>query len=203
MEALWTYFLPHYNFVLTELTNKTYGKLLKMEADFGFVQEFDETSRLFRKSLGGGSLLDIGIYPIFAALSTLGMPETITANATFFDNGADSACTMTFNYKNAVQASLTSTLLESTPGEALFYCERGTIKINRDFHGPSTVTLIQGENQQTVDFNYKTNGYDYEISHFNELLRRGKTQSHIMTFSFSRDLMETLDNVREIIGLQY
>ncbi len=203
MEALWTYFLPHYHFVLTKLDNKAYGKLLKIEADFGFVREFNEEARLFRKSLGGGSLLDIGIYPIFAALSTLGVPDRITADATFFDNGADSSCSMLFSYKNNSTALLKSTLLESTPCEAVFYCEQGTIKINSGFHGPSTVTLSDGVNQETIDFNYKTNGYNYEICHFNELLRQGKTESNIMTFNFSRDLITTLDSVREVIGLRY
>ena len=203
MEALWTYFLPHYHFVLTELNNKTYGDLLKIEADFGFVREFNERSRLFRKSLGGGCLLDIGIYPIFAALSTLGMPDTITANATFFDNGTDSSCSMIFNYNNDATALLKSTLLESTPCEAVFYCERGIIKINSGFQSPSTVTLINGANEETMDFNCKTNGYNYEITHFNELLRQEKTESNIMTFNFSRHLIETLDTVREIIGLKY
>ena len=61
--------LPHhYQYVLKELKNKTYGKLLKMEGSFGFFREFNDNSRVFKKSLGGGSLLDIGIYPIFAAL---------------------------------------------------------------------------------------------------------------------------------------
>jgi predicted dehydrogenase len=202
MEGLWTYFLPHYNFVLAELNSKKYGNLLKVEADFGFVKTFDGSSRLFNKSLGGGSLLDIGIYPIFTALSTLGAPDTIAANATFFDNGADSSCSMVFNYKNA-SALLKSTLLEFTPGEAVFYCEQGIIKINSGFHGPTTVTLINDVNEETIDFNCETHGYNYEISHFNELLRQGKTESPIMTYNFSRQLMETLDNVREIIGLKY
>jgi predicted dehydrogenase len=71
MEALWTYFLPHYQYVLKTLESKTYGNILKMEADFGFYREFNGEARFFKKSLGGGSLLDIGIYPIFAALSIL------------------------------------------------------------------------------------------------------------------------------------
>lgn len=202
MEGLWTYFLPHYNYVLAELKNKTFGNVLRVEADFGFVTSFNGSSRLFRKSLGGGSLLDIGIYPIFAALSALGAPNTIQANATFFDNGADSSCSMVFNYNNAT-ALLKSTLLEDTPCEAVFYCEQGIIKINSGFHGPSTITLINGENEKSIDFNCKTHGYNYEISHFNELLRLGKTESHLMTFNFSRQIIKTLDNVREIIGLKY
>lgn len=203
MEALWTYFLPHYQFVLSELSKKNYGELLKIEADFGFIQEFDQGSRLFKKSLGGGSLLDIGIYPIFAALSTLGKADSIDANATFFDNSADSSCTMRFNYPNGATALLKSTFLESTPCEAVFYCERGIIKINSGFQSPSTITLITEGNEQTLDFSCKTNGYNYEIIHFNELLRQGKIESNIMTFDFSHDLIETLDTVRKLIGLQY
>jgi len=202
MEGLWTCFLPHYNFVLSALNSKTYGELLRVEADFGFVEEFNENSRLFNKSLGGGSLLDIGIYPVFAALSTLGVPDTIEANATFFDNGADSSCSMLFNYQNAT-AVLKSTLLESTPGEATFYCEKGTIKISNDFHCPSMVTVVEGANQKHIDFNCETHGYDYEISHFNELLREGKVESNMMTFNFSRHIIETLDRVRDVIALKY
>mgnify|MGYP000952611482 FL=1 len=64
MEALWTYFLPHYRYVLKALEDRIYGDVIKLEADFGFYRAFDNSSRLFNKSLGGGSLLDIGIYPI-------------------------------------------------------------------------------------------------------------------------------------------
>ncbi len=203
MEALWTYFLPHYNYVLNLIKNETYGKILKLEADFGFKQEFDETNRVIKKDLGGGSLLDIGIYPIFAALSTLGNPNEIEAEATFFENEVDSSCSMIFKYKNGVNAHLKSTLLEETPTEAIFHFENGTIKINSRFHEPSTVTIISNGKEETIDFGYTTIGYNYEVIHFNNLLRQGKIQSDIMTFSFSKKLMKTLDKVRQIIGLVY
>lgn len=203
MEALWTYFLPHYQYVLNELENKTYGKILKMEADFGFFRAFDTKSRLFEKSLGGGSLLDIGIYPVFSALSTLGIPDKINANATFFKNDTDSSCSIVFNYKDGAIANLKSTLLEDTPTQAIFYCEKGTIKINSQFHAPSTVTLISDGKEKTIDFDYKTIGYNFEAIHFNNLLREGKTQSDILTFKFSKQLIKTLDDVRSIIKLSY
>lgn len=203
MEALWTYFLPHYQFVLSKLKDKAYGKILKLEADFGFYRAFDDSSRLFNKSLGGGSLLDIGIYPIFAALSTLGNPETIEANATIFDNGADSSCQMHFKYKNGAVAHLKSTLLEDTPTEAIFYCERGTIKINTRFHAPSTVTISADGKEENFKFPNQVNGYKYEAIHFNKLIREEKTESHIMTFNFSKQLIKTLDSVRKLIKLEY
>lgn len=203
MEALWTYFLPHYQYVLKTINNKTYGRVLKMEADFGFFREFDNDSRLFRKSLGGGSLLDIGIYPIFAALSTLGVPQKKEASATFFDNKADSSCDMIFYYDNKVLAKLKSSLLEDLPTEAIFYCEHGTIKINRQFHCPTSVSLIVDDHEEIIDFDYKTIGYNFETIHFNKLLRDGKTESDIMTFEFSKQLIKTLDEVRNLIKLKY
>lgn len=204
MEALWTYFLPHYQHVLKMLKENTYGKLLKMNADFGFHRDFDNESRLFRKSLGGGSLLDIGIYPIFSALTTLGEPKSIEATATFFENGADSSCSMVFHYEDGVEAHLKSTLLEATPTVAEFHCEKGIIKINGQFHAPSTVTLIPNEGEtETLDFNYNTIGYNFETIHFNELIRQGKKESDLMTFEFSKLLIGTLDKVASIIGLEY
>ncbi|WP_100614636.1 Gfo/Idh/MocA family protein [Confluentibacter citreus] len=205
MEALWTYFLPHYQYVLKELENKTYGNILKVESDFGFKKPFDTQDRLFNKAVGGGSLLDIGIYPIFASLSTLGMPNNIEANATFFENGIDSSCHMVFNYGDNVNAYLKSSILEVFPTEAIFYCEKGTIKINREFHCPSTVTLISDGKEETIDFGYDSNifGYKYETMHFNKLLQEGKKESNIMTFDFSRKLIKLLDEVREIINLKY
>ncbi|TDU39841.1 putative dehydrogenase [Gelidibacter sediminis] len=203
MEALWTYFLPHYQFVLNELKSDKYGAIHKLEADFGFQPTIDMESRVFKKSLGGGSLLDIGIYPIFAALSTLGQPVDIEAKATFFDNGADATCDVIFNYNNGVKAFLKSTLLEETPTEAIFYCEHGIIKINTRFHQPSTVTIIHNGKSTTHDFDYKTIGYNYEIEHFNELLRNNQLESPLMTHNFSKTLMFLLDDVRHLLNLRY
>ena len=203
MEALWTYFLPHYQYVLKLLESKTYGNILKIESDFGFQREYNTKTRLFNKAMGGGSLLDIGIYPIFATLSTLGLPKHIDASATFFENGIDSSCTMTFGYQNNVEAHLKSSLLEVLPTEAIFYCEKGVIKINTQFHCPSTVSLIVDGNEEVKEFGYNTIGYNYETIHFNQLIRDGKTESEIMTFEFSRNLIKTLDSVRKVINLEY
>ena len=201
MEALWTYFLPHYQYVLDIVKTQKFGKLKELNADFGFISNYDEESRLIKKELGGGSLLDIGIYPIFAALSTLGNPKKIEAKATFFENGVDAKCNMIFNYKNA-KANLKSTLLENTPTEAIFTFDDAVVKINTMFHQPSTVTIIKDDKEEILDFGYKTIGYNFEMEHFNQLIRENKKESDIMTFEFSKNLMNTLDEVRGIIGLE-
>jgi len=202
MEALWTYFLPHYRYVLESIKSRRFGNIKTLEADFGFYTPYNTESRLFKKELGGGSLLDIGIYPVFAALSTIGKPNTIVSKASFFENGADASCEMVFNYKNA-KAILKSTLLEETKTEAIFTFENAIIKINSRFHQPSTVTISKDGKKELIDFGYKTMGYNFEIEHFNTLVRENKTESDIMTFSFSKDLIHLLDRVRERIGLVY
>ncbi len=203
MEALWTCFLPHYMHVLELIQNKKYGNIIKLEADFGFKPDYDETSRVLKKSLGGGSLLDIGIYPIFTALSILGIPKNIKANATFFENEVDSSCTMVFQYPDKIEAHLKSTLLEETTTEAIIYCEQATIRINSRFHEPSTVTIISNGKEKTLDFGYSTIGYNYEVIHFNNLLKQGKIESDIMSFSFSKKLIKLLDKVSQLIDLKY
>lgn len=114
MEALWTYFLPHYKYVLNIIQSNELGEVKSLKADFGFASTYDPENRLFNKKLGGGSLLDVGIYPLFAALSILGYPEETEANAKFNDDGIDEKCSMLLTYKNNIQASLHSSITEKT-----------------------------------------------------------------------------------------
>ncbi|WP_296384681.1 Gfo/Idh/MocA family oxidoreductase [Winogradskyella sp.] len=203
MEAMWTAFLPHFQYAKDLLNKNHFGNIIKLEADFGFFPKYDENSRVFDKSIGGGSLLDIGIYPVFAALSILGKPNSVEANADFFPSGADSECNIVFHYDTA-EAILKSTLLEETKTEAVFYCENGIIKINSRFHEPSSVKLIDKfGNSELKSFDYNTIGYSYEIEHFNQLIRDGKTESDLMTFERSQQLIHTLDKIRKLINLVY
>jgi len=81
MEALWTRIMPHFNFALEEIATGKYGKIEKITSDFCFDAEFNPQGRLWDKQLGGGALLDVGIYPIFCVLAFLGKPDKITAKA--------------------------------------------------------------------------------------------------------------------------
>lgn len=205
MEALWTYFLPHYQYVLNLVKEQKFGTIQSLTADFGFVAQKDPNARLLNKSLGGGSLLDIGIYPVFVALTLLGMPNKIEAKATFFETGADSECYVTFHYNNEVKAHLKSTLLEDTATEAIIACEEGNIKINSKFYEPSTVTLApkQGK-EEVIDFGgYTSIGYNYEAAHFGDLFLKGEKESPIMNFDTSQQLITLLDSIRKEIQLEY
>ncbi|WP_115463111.1 Gfo/Idh/MocA family protein [Winogradskyella aurantiaca] len=203
MEGLWTAFLPHFQFVLRHIKTGQLGKLQSLTADFGFPITENPHSRLYKKSLGGGSLLDIGIYPVFLALSCMGKPESIDARADFFENGVDKSCEITFKYNDGREAILSSTFAKHTPTEAILKFEKGDLKINSRFHEPTSLELITYPKQQSIKFPARGIGYSYEIEHFNELIRNKETQSPIMSYQMSSELMSILDRIRAKIGLVY
>jgi len=203
MEALWTYFLPHYQYVLELVKSEKYGKITGLEADFGFEAPFLPEKRLFNKELGGGSLLDIGIYPVFAALSLLGKPETIAAKATFSETDVDTSCSIVFNYRNEVRADLLSTLNKQTSTTATINFEKAGLTINRRFHEPTSITILQNNKEEKITFDVDTNGYNFEAEHVQEMLSQERTESSVMSFEKSLELIIVLDQIRKEIGLVY
>lgn len=203
MEALWTKFLPHYQFIINVINSGKYGKVKSIKADFGFEAEFDRNKRLFNKSLGGGSLLDIGIYPIFLAYSILGKPERIEACAEFTETDVDLECDMKFLYPGQVEAHLHSSLKEKTPTIAKIELEKAVIRLNTRFHEPTSVSIIADGEEKTKDFDVETNGYDFEATHVTQMLLEGKKESPVMSLDHTLDLTELLDKVRKEIGLEY
>jgi len=203
MEALWTKFLPHFQYISERINSGKFGKVLSIKADFGFAAEFDTTKRLFNKSLGGGSLLDIGIYPVFLAYSVLGKPEKISAVAEFTETGVDAECSVKFSYPEGVEADLFSSFKKKTPTVAEIILENGKITLNSRFHEPTSVTVITNGEESTKDFEVKSNGYHFEAMHVTEKLLKEKIESDIWSLDNTLDLMSLLDKVRREIGLEY
>jgi len=203
MEALWTYFLPHYQYVLELVKSEKFGKITGLEADFGFEAPFLPEKRLFNKDLGGGSLMDIGIYPVFAALSLLGKPDTISAKAEFGETAVDESCRMEFMCQNGVLANLFSTIKKMTPTIATITFEDATVTVNRRFHEPSSVTILHNNEEEIVSFDVNTNGYNFEAEHVQQMLAEGRIESTVMNFEKSLELIDLLDDIREEIGLIY
>ncbi len=203
MEALWTRFLPHFEFVMEKVQSGELGKIKTVTADFGFTAEFDKSKRLFNKDLGGGSLLDIGIYPVFLAYCLLGKPEKIEASAQFAETSVDASCDIRFSYQHGVRADLYSTLLEKTPTTAEIELEKGKIFLDSRFHEPTTVKIGSEGNEETFYFGAKTKGYNFEADHVTKMLLQGKIESDIWHLDKTLELMDLLDTIRERIGLEY
>ncbi|UJH91514.1 Gfo/Idh/MocA family oxidoreductase [Antarcticibacterium sp. 1MA-6-2] len=203
MEALWTYFLPHYKYLLKIVKEETFGKIKEFKADFGFAAQYLPKKRLYNKSLGGGSLLDIGIYPVFAALSLLGRPDEIDASALLCETGVDETCDIKFNYKEGAVAHLSSAINKNLPTTAVIKFEKAVVTLVTRFYAPTEILIQTEEQEERKTFDVKTIGYSFEAEHVQEMLKQRKMESDIMTFDMSLLLIETLDNIRKKINLEY
>lgn len=206
MEAFWTKFLPQYQKVLEIILSGTIGEIKWIEADFGFRAPDPPAQRLYDPLLGGGSLLDIGIYPVFLAQSLLGKPISITASMTAYSTGVDEQCAMTLTFPDGAIASLSSTFAADTPVEAVIAGTKGRILLRDRFHNAiSRVELVVGKDApQPVEVHREEGaGYQFEARHVNACLKKGLTESPIMTHADTLMLMETLDRIRVACDIRY
>jgi predicted dehydrogenase len=204
MEAFWTQFIPAFKKAMSLLESGVIGKALSIKADFGFAAPFDVEKRAFNKDLGGGSLLDIGIYPVFLALEVFGKPIEIQALAQFSTTEVDETCAILLKHENGGISMLHSTFTSLTNTEAYIYGEHGTIHIHPRFHHPEKVSLqVHGKPLKEFSLPYNGNGYQFEMEEVNRCLRKNVLESSFMPLSKSALLAETLYKIREKIGLVY
>ncbi len=204
MEAIWTRFHPSIAKTLEIIQSGDIGHIIHLAADFGFKADYDENSRLFNPALTGGSLYDIGIYPLFISKLILGNPKEIKAVASMTPSGVDMNTSMALNYESGATASLFSTFATKTDTTCTIYGTKGKIYLHERFHETKGLTLeIYGQEPQVFTTERLGWGYSYEAQEVQRCLKLGKTESDKLPLQFSLELMELLCEIREQIGLVY
>ena len=205
MEAFWTRFQPSFQKAMEIIRSGELGALKMVRSDFAFNAEYNPEKRLYNVDLGGGSLLDIGIYPIFMSLMSLGKPAQIKTMASFCPTGAEETILMSFNYPQGETASLVSSFASYSSTQTEFNFENGFIRLNRRFFTPTTITYWKNwEEEKTITFEKgEGSGYELEAAHVMECLDARKIESDRMTWSISSDLMEIMDRVRKDAGIVF
>ena len=204
MEAMWARFLPHYAQVREIIASGVLGTILTVQADHGQRLADRNIPRLVEPSLAGGALLDLGIYPVSFAHMVLGNPSKITASGVLTDKGVDAQTSMIFDYSSGAQAILNTTMIEQTPCRAVVAGVNGWLEIDRTFYNPTSmrVTLLDGSATQYPD-TYTGHGLREQAEAFKKLVTSGQTESEILSWKDTVDIMHTLDTVRAQIGLRY
>ena len=206
MEAFWTRFQPSFQKALGIIQSGELGKLKMVRSDFAFNSPKDPSKRLYNVDLGGGSLLDIGIYPVFAALITLGKPEQINTMTAFSPTGIEETIVMSFRYPGGEMASLISSFAAYSSIQTEFWCEHGYIRLNKRWFTPTQIILWkEGDQGEQIIRSEPVSGQGYcrEAAHVMDCMDAGKTQSDLMPLDFSLDLMEVLDRVRNDAGIVF
>ncbi len=204
MEALWTRFLPGMIRAKEMIDEGLIGRIRLLKADFGINVPFDPNHRLYNRQLIGGSLLDLGIYPLFLSLLLLGKPKTIRALAGIGATGVDYNCSFTLGYEGETIAVLYSSAVAKTDVSAAVYGEKGTLVFDNWWYMPVPVKMITPEGREVpLTANAVGNGYNYEAAEVIHCLEKGQTESQLMNLDFSLLLIDTLDAIRKEIGLVY
>jgi predicted dehydrogenase len=203
MEAMWMWFIPALRHAKALIADGAIGTPHVLMADFGFAAPFDPQGRHFDPALGGGALIDIGIYPLALALYLFGKPSAVTGKAVMGQTGVDEVMTATLEYADGKMANLTATLRASTPCEAVIAGSKGNLRIHRQFWHSEKLTLEVDGHSQNIDIPMQGNGYNYEAAEAMGCIRAGVVESPIMPWQASLDLMEMMDTLREQWGLVY
>lgn len=208
MEALWTKFLPQYRKLQEILQAGTLGDIHAVLVNFGFMPRTPTPARVFDPALAGGTMLDIGIYNVFMAMSVLGRPQSIEACMKPAYSGVDEQCAVLFRYDNGAMAQLFSSFMSQLPIEADICGTKGRIKLTHRFYSLDTAIEYYPdgpESRQAIDVikDAEGHGYQYEARHVCDCLRKGLAESPVMTHADTLSLMEVLDEIRRKSGIRY
>jgi predicted dehydrogenase len=203
MEAMWMRCNPAILRLVELVAAGRIGAVRTVHADFGIAAALPPTHRLHARELGGGALLDLGVYPVSFAQLFLGEPAHVSAWATLTPQQVDDNTGMLFGYDSGALATLTCSMVAETPHVAAVCGTGGRVEVARRFLRPDTLLLHRDGNSETIAVPYQGLGYVHEIVEVQRCLAAGLTESPLVTLEDTLAVMRTLDRVRARIGVSY
>ncbi len=197
MEALWTIFLPSFVKLKSILKNKLIGDIKFIRADFGFTNSWGIERRLLNKNLGGGTLMDNGIYPIsLASMVFRKQPNQIETVTYIGKTGVDEMSSYLFYYDSGEIANLSSAIKLFTPQNALLVGTKGHIFLPDFWHGNKIIINLNNNKSRIINLPFKSTGYNYEAQEVMDCLKDGKKESEILPLNETLKLAKTMEQIR-------
>ena len=203
MEAMWMRCNPLVRRIQQLLGTGELGPVTQVRADLGFRVDHEPTDRLLGPALGGGALLDMGVYAVTFAHLFLGRPEKVAAVAALSDAGADLNIAMSFGYTSGAVAALTASMVGPSPRTASIATDRGRFDLPEGFHHPVTATWTSEGHVETIEAPVIGSGLANEALEVMRCLRSGETESPLVPLDETVDLMRLMDDVRRQVGVVY
>ena len=204
LEAMWTRYLPIIVRLRQLLADGVIGEVRMLTADFGFRARINPNSRTFDLNLGGGALLDVGIYPLSLASMIFGTPDRVTSMAHLGETGADENAAMILGYEGGALSVLTTAIRTSTPHIAILNGTEGRITVHAPWWVGTRMTVeVFGKETTEIEMPLAGNGYEYEAAEVARCLRAGLLESDVMPLDETLALMRTMDDIRKQWGLKY
>lgn len=199
MEAMWTRYLPHIQ--RTRELMHDLGEIYSVHADHG--QSLTHIQRLIDPKLAGGALLDLGIYPVSFIYMALGKPDRITSRAEIV-GGVDYQTSAIFDYVSGAQATFNTNLKVKTPTVATIAGTKARLEFETSFYRPTNMRLVHNDGRIVeIKNEYRGHGLREQAIYFEKMIISGKRSSELLPLTETVSIMETLDEIREQIGLKY
>lgn len=203
MEAMWTRFLPHVVVMRDVLARGEIGDLVGVIADHGQnMGHHPVTHRLHDRTLAGGALLDLGVYPVSFSHDLFGTPDRVSAIGALTATGVDGQVSMALGF-GAMQASLHTTLEANTATTAVVFGTHGRIDVEGRFYAPTRFAVVRDDGTRWTYDGIVEGGMQYEAAEVARCVAAGRTESPLMTWQGTLEVMRTMDEVRRQIGLTY
>ena len=201
MEAMWTRFFPAVKAVKEWVDKGLIGDVKIIEGDFGFKSDTGYGDIRFNKALAGGSIMDVGIYPIsFASMIYNTQPTDIKAVAHIGQTGVDEQAAMVFGYEDGSMALLSCAITTETPRNVYIIGEKGHIHIPNVWYAQTAVLKVHGSDEQVINLPMEGNGYNYEIQEVVSCIQNGQLESETMSLCESLEIIDTIDRIKEQIA---
>jgi predicted dehydrogenase len=205
MEAMWSRFFPLMGKIRQLLNEGVIGQVQQLTADFGFRGRVNPESRLYKPALGGGALLDVGVYAVsLASMIYGGPPSRIASFAALGETGVDENDAIIFAYPAGQMALISTSLRTTTSQEAVIMGTEGRLKIHSQWWVPKSITLTRfGQGNEVIEMPFEGNGYNYEAREVMRCMREGRSESDVMPLDETLSIMRTMDEMRAQWGLKY
>lgn len=205
MEAMWTRFLPHMRRIRDIIDAGTIGTIRSVQAEHRQALPSDPTNRLNAPELGGGALLDLGIYPVSFAYDMLGKPSSVTSVARFTQTGVDAEIALIMKHQNDAISTSVSALDCAGPNTAAVYGTKARIEIDGIWYIPTSFRVVDYKGTVLEEFSehVESRGMQFQAIEMEELVASGKKTSDLMSLEETVTIMHTLDDIRRQIGLVY
>src|SRR5215210_5545944 len=204
MEGMWTRFFPLMEEVRRLVSTGALGEVRMLNVDFGFRADPDPASRLFAPGLGGGALLDVGVYCVSLASMVLGRPSGSVGISHLGETGVDEQASVILEHDGGRLANLSIGIRTATPQEATIMGTEGYVRIHAPWWRPKSMTIYRpGGESESVEAPVSGNGFNYEAAEVMRCLEAGKTESDVMPLEETVSVMRTMDRIRAAWGLRY
>jgi predicted dehydrogenase len=204
MEAMWTRFQPAVVHMQELIADGAIGEVRSVQADLGVQRAFDPQDRLFALELGGGALLDLGVYVVSFAQMILGAPSSVTVVGSLFPTGVDAEAALLLGYADGRSALLTTSLRNELPGQARVFGTDGWIDVLPRFHHPQTIVLHRADSEpETIVRPRLGAGYAHQLIEVNECLRAGRTESAVMPLDDTLAVQHVLQQAADQLGVHH